>query len=68
METDNDKWWTRPIFVLARDRKRRRVLCGGLGALGVGRMWFDEAECQRHEGFNTAPEMSESEGVIPPEV
>ena len=29
-------------FVVARDRKLGRILLGGLGALGVGEMWFDE--------------------------
>ncbi len=43
-------------FVVARDRAKKRVLLGGLGALGVGEMWFDEdKDSPSTPGFHEAP-------------
>lgn len=47
-------------WVVARDRARRRVLLGGLGAMGCGQMWFDERpEHAADPTFADAPEQSE---------
>jgi hypothetical protein len=44
-------------YVAARDRARGQVLVGGLGAMGVGRMWVDERpEHARLPGYADAPE------------
>ena len=44
-------------FVVARDRKRRWVLVGGLGGQGVGRMWIEEQEQhRRYAGYTDAPD------------
>ena len=32
-------------YVLARDRDKKMVLVGGLGCVGVGRMWMAESSC-----------------------
>ncbi len=29
------------IYVVAKDTKKNKVLLGGLGAMGVGEMWFN---------------------------
>ncbi len=34
--------YTKRSFVVARDRHLGRMLLGGLGAMGVGQMWFDD--------------------------
>lgn len=44
-------------FVIARDRQMNRVKRGGLGAFGVGEMWFDVEERDKLDpNFETAPE------------
>jgi hypothetical protein len=44
-------------WVEARDRTKKRVLLGGLGGMGVGKMWFDETEDHRdYTGYDDAPE------------
>jgi len=48
-------------YVVGRDRKRKRVLLGGLGFAGVGEMWFDEEGNRRERGFKNAPEMDEDD-------
>ena len=32
-------------YVCARDRSKKTVLVGGLGCVGVGRMWMSESSC-----------------------
>jgi hypothetical protein len=45
-------------WVIGRDRKRGRVLVGGLGGLGIGEMWEPDDGLQRHDPtYETAPEM-----------
>lgn len=43
--------------IVARDSARDCVLVGGMGALGVGRMWVErEARHNSYPGISTAPE------------
>lgn len=49
------------IFVVGRDRGRERALLGGLGGLGVGRMWVSATMAATHPGFADAPDMVETE-------
>ena len=43
--------------VIARDRLRGMVYLGGLGVMGVGRMWFQEQEYMADlDGWDGAPE------------
>lgn len=47
--------------LIARDRKNKRHLLGGLGALGAGEMWFDdhsggEDEAEHGDAWANAPE------------
>lgn len=43
-------------FVAGRSPDGSRVLLGGLGALGVGEMWFDwEPKYADYPGWDTAP-------------
>ncbi len=52
--------YTKQIVVLGRDRTKKRVLFGGLGAMGVGQMWSNEGEeerCSGRPGFEDAPEI-----------
>lgn len=45
-------------FVVARDRKCKRVLTGGLGGMGVGQMWGSQCSTDREKpGYRHAPEM-----------
>lgn len=45
------------VWVVARDRERGRVLLGGLGAMGVGEMWFVDADRYvNYVGYDDAPE------------
>lgn len=46
------------IFLVARDRAKKKVLLGGLGAMGVGQMWVDENpdKYPAFENWDTAPE------------
>lgn len=47
------------VYVLARDPANGRILLGGLGAFGVGQMWFDELERHRqYSGYEHAPTRS----------
>lgn len=49
-------------FVVARNRASGGVLLGGLGALGVGQMWFnDRGQYDELPGFADAPEMERIE-------
>ena len=34
----------RNLIVLARNSRTKQILLGGLGGLGVGQMWFNEAD------------------------
>lgn len=44
-------------FIVARDRKNRRCLLGGLGGLGVGQMWAeDKPYMTTLPGYEDAPE------------
>ena len=46
------------ISLVARDRKRGRILRGGLGAMGVGQMWGTAgADDMGAPGFDTLPEL-----------
>ena len=48
-------------WIDGRDRARRRVLVGGLGCMGCGRMWFDEEPYHAdYPGYAEAPEVSET--------
>lgn len=48
------------VYVIARDRAKHRILIGGLGALGVGQMWFDEeARHATYAGYAEAAEENE---------
>ena len=49
-------------FVVARDRKNKRVLQGGLGGLGIGKMWIKDIECENLPGYNEAPEEDSTGG------
>ncbi len=45
-----------PCFVVARDPSKKMVLLGGLGAMGVGEMWFkDEPPHRDYHGYDDAP-------------
>lgn len=49
------------IVLIARDRPRNKMLLGGLGAMGVGEMWFDndtESNSKRFPNWETAEERS----------
>lgn len=51
-------WWNkvRQAFVVARDPDAGMVLLGGLGAQGVGQMWFkEEPKHREREGYDAAP-------------
>lgn len=57
--------WSTRSWTVARDRANRLVLRGGLGSLGVGRMWTDEADYMRDEPeWETAPEMECYDQII----
>jgi hypothetical protein len=45
-------------YVVAKDSKTKRVLLGGLGAMGVGQMWFSNASGSYNDrpGYAEAPE------------
>lgn len=44
-------------WVVARDRKKKRVLLGGLGSMGCGEMWFtDQPRYADYEGYKNAPD------------
>lgn len=45
-------------YIVAKDTKRKRVLVGGLGGMGIGQMVFemDDTHAKR-PGFSEAPEM-----------
>jgi len=46
-------------WVEGRDRSKGKVLIGGLGSMGVGRMWFDVREDHRQlPNFDDAPEIA----------
>ena len=50
-------------WVVAKDTANRRVLIGGLGAIGVGEMWFDMTEeVIGRTGFEEAPEQDSTGG------
>ena len=63
--SDNDEPWffrdSAGIYVIARDRARKHTLLGGLGAMGVGQMWFpDEPDAAtRWKNWETAPEQKD---------
>lgn len=40
---------TTRAWVIAKDPTNHRVKLGGLGGMGVGRMWFDEADWHRED-------------------
>lgn len=45
-------------WVLARDPEKKQVQLGGLGAFGVGRMWFlDDPSMSLKLGYDDAPLM-----------
>jgi len=51
-------------FIVARDRKKKMVLRGGLGFMGVGQMWSKEgAYDQTLAGFDSAPEVEYHENL-----
>ena len=43
-------------FIIAKDTKNKKILLGGLGAMGIGIMWFNIDGDEKKEGFNEAPE------------
>lgn len=46
-------------WTIARDRKRKRVLLGGVGFAGDGRMWvreFPQLNEERAPGYDDAPD------------
>ena len=43
-------------WVVARDRTAKKVLLGGLGGFGIGRMWINESESDDWIGHADAPE------------
>jgi hypothetical protein len=46
------------LWVVARDRKQKMVLLGGLGACGVGEMWFeDNGDYAQDPEYEAAPEL-----------
>jgi hypothetical protein len=55
------------LFCVARDRARKRVLVGGLGGLGVGQEWFEEAGHAHYPGYEDAPERDSWMGFGTPE-
>jgi len=56
-------------WVVARDRKRGRVLVGGLGGCGVGVMWVDEEPRHKgYPGYKGAPEGNSWMGFGAPEL
>lgn len=53
--------YSRNTWIEARDRYQGYVLVGGLGAMGVGQMWFKEDEGHKsYEGYEDAPEFKYS--------
>lgn len=53
-------------YVVARDHVRNKVLIGGLGAMGVGRMWFPErSEHAQLPGYSDAPEADSTREIDP---
>lgn len=38
-------------YVVAKDTAKKCVLLGGLGSMGVGRMWFDMTEDKRYQDY-----------------
>jgi len=55
--------YNKTTWIVARDRKKGKVLLGGLGAMGVGQMWaIREENCYHNDpGFEDAPEQKYSE-------
>lgn len=60
---------TTSTWTVARDRTQKKVLRGGLGAMGVGQMWFDETDAEKWQWtdepeWETAPETQWSERMF----
>ena len=52
-------------FVIARDKKNKKILLGGLGILGVGQMWVDEKlHHKKYRGYKKALNMKFKEGIF----
>lgn len=55
--------YSQQTVVLARDRVNGLVLLGGLGGMGVGRMWFmDGPQYVDYLGYADAPELDSTGG------
>lgn len=52
--------WSTQTWVIAKDSTVRKVLVGGLGAMGVGRMWAESYDLHEENDptFVDAPEVS----------
>lgn len=51
------RWGAYSTYVVARDDAQNMVLIGGLGAMGVGKMWGRATEDDRNRpGWDTAPQ------------
>lgn len=48
--------YTKPMFLIARDRPAKMMFLGGLGAAGDGEMWAPDNLPKRFENWETAPE------------
>ncbi len=66
MKWNSKKQRTHPV--VGRDRERGYVLLGGLGS-GGGMMWCrdDEAWLKNEPGYDTAPEIANTECTIAPD-
>lgn len=45
-------------FIVARDRQQHKVLIGGIGAVGVGQVWYDDSSDEKSmlPGWEYAPD------------
>lgn len=43
------------VYVIARDPNQKKILLGGLGGMGIGQMWHDEADHhKKYPGYKKA--------------
>lgn len=54
-------WYGRQTWIAGKSADGDRVLLGGLGAMGVGQMWFDATPLRRQDAtYEQAPIMEEA--------
>ena len=53
-------------YVIARDKLLHKILLGGLGAMGVGQLWFDEEDRHKeYPGYKEAIELEYGQFYLP---